>query len=103
MLQEHSITGWNANEISIKGVKEKYYGFQVLGRCEKLEQPNEAGFYTGYEFEYISWDKSDFFSPDETVLLFCTQKIRDILKKYKITDIELTDISKVQTYSISAT
>lgn len=103
LLQEHSITGWKAYEISIKGVKEKYYGFQVLGRCEKLEQPKEAGFYTGYKFDYKSWDKSDFFSPDETVLLFCTQKVRDILKKNKITNIELTDISKVQAYSIGTT
>ncbi|WP_143083852.1 hypothetical protein [Flexibacter flexilis] len=42
LLKKHSITGWKAYEISIKGVKEKYYGFQVLGRCEKLEEPKEA-------------------------------------------------------------
>lgn len=100
LLQEHHITGWRGYEINIKGVEKKYYGFQVVGRCGKLEQPKEAGFYTGYKFDYNSWDKSDFFSPDETVLLFCTQKVRDLLKKNKITNVELTDISKVQAYSI---
>lgn len=100
LLQEHHIIGWRGYEINIKGVEEKYYGFQVVGRCGKLEQPKEAGFYTGYKFDYNSWDKSDLFSPDETVLLLCTQKVRDLLKKNKITNVELTDISKIQAYSI---
>lgn len=103
LLQEHCISGWKGYEISIKGTNEKYYGFQVIGKCGKLEQPKEPGFYTGYKFDYDSWDKSDLFSPNETVLLFCTKKIRDLLKKNKITNIELTDISKVQAYSIGIT
>lgn len=100
LLQEHHITGWRGYEIKIQGVEKKYYGFQVVGRCGKLERPKEAGFYTGLKFDYYSWDKSDFFSPDETVRLFCTQKVRDLLKKNKITNVELSDISKVQAYSI---
>lgn len=81
----------------------KYYGLQVIGKYGKLELPKEAGFYTGFKFDYKSWDKSDFFSPDETVLLFCTQKVRDLLKKNKIANIDLTDINKVQAYSIGRT
>lgn len=100
LLQEHHVTGWKGYEINIKGIEEKYYGFQAVGRCGKLEEPKEAGFYTGFKFDYNSWDKSDLFSPDETVLLFCTQRVRNLLKKNKITNVELTDISKIQAYSI---
>ncbi len=100
LLKEHHITGWKGYEISIKGVDKRYYGIQVVGKCGKLEQPNEAGFYTGYKFDYGSWDKNDLFSPDETVLLFCTKKVRDLLQKNKFTNIELTDIGKVQAYSV---
>jgi hypothetical protein len=100
LLKENHITGWKGYEISIKGVDEKYYGLQVIGRCGELEEPKEAGFYIGFKFDCGSWDKSDLFSPDETVLLFCTKKVRDLLKKNKITNVELTDISKVQAYSV---
>jgi hypothetical protein len=100
LLKEHRITGWKAYEINIKGVNEKYHGLQVTGRCGKLKQPKKAGFYTGYKFDYNNWDKSDLFSPNETVLLFCTKKVRDLLTKNKITNIELKDITKVQAYSV---
>lgn len=74
LLKEHCITGWKGYEISIKGVSEKFYGFQVLGKCGKLELPREVGFYIGYKFDYSSWDRSDFFCPENTALLFVLKK-----------------------------
>ncbi|REA63525.1 hypothetical protein DSL64_03515 [Dyadobacter luteus] len=100
LLKEHLISGWKGYQISISGISEKYYGLQVTGRCGKLEQPKEAGFYKGYKFDYATWDKSNLFSPDETVLLFCTKKVRDLLKKNKITNLDVTDISKIHAYSV---
>lgn len=100
LLKENEITGWKGYEISIKGKDEIYYGFQVTGKCGKLDMPAEAGFYTGYKFDHGSWDKSDFFSPDETMLLFCTEKVQTLLKKQKVTNAELVDINAVQAYSV---
>lgn len=99
LLKEHQITGWKGYEISIKGRNEIYYGFQVTGKCDKLNMPKEAGFYIGFKFNYNSWDRSDFFSPDETSLLFCTKKVQNLFNKYKVTNAELVDISTVQAYS----
>ena len=99
LLKANEITGWEAYKISIKGQNEIYYGFQVTGRCGKLNMPKEAGFYTGYKFDYDSWDKSDFFSPDETMLLFCTEKVQSLLKRHKVSNVYLEDINNVQAYS----
>ncbi|WP_136468603.1 hypothetical protein [Flagellimonas onchidii] len=87
-------------EISIKGKNESYYGFQVTGKCGKLNMPKEAGFYTGYKFDYSSWNRLDFFSPNKTMLLFCTEKVQNLFKKHKVTNVELVDISTVQVYSV---
>lgn len=100
LLKEHNITGWKAYRISIKGNNEEYYGLQIVGRCGKLEQPKDPGFYKGYKFAFDTWDESDLFSPNETVLLFCTKRVRDLFKKHKISNVELTDIGEVQTYSV---
>lgn len=100
LLKENEITGWKGYEISIKGKDEIYYGFQVTGKCGKLDMPAEAGFYTGYKFDHGSWDGSDFFSPDETMLLFCTEKVQTLLKKQNVTNAELANINTVQAYSV---
>lgn len=100
ILQEYQITGWKGYEIKIDGITEKYYGFQVVGKCGKLDRPIEAGFYKGFKFDYNSWDNSDLFSPEGTTLLFCVEKVHDLMMKNKITNIMLTDIAEVRAYAM---
>lgn len=102
LLKENNISGWSSYEIEIEGRSEKYYGFQVTGRCGELDRPKEEGFYTGYKFDHDTWDKSDFFTPNETTLLFCTEKVRKLLEENKITNTELEDIETVETYSFGS-
>lgn len=102
LLLENAISGWTSYEISIKGINDTYYGFQVTGKCGKLIMPPEAGFYTGYKFNHDTWDKADFFSPEETVLLFCTERVKRLFEDHKITNAEFEDINKVSGYSFGA-
>lgn len=102
LLVEHEILGWRGYEVNIKDRIEKYYGFQVLGRCDKIITPDEPGFYVGYKFNHETWDGSDFFSPDESMLLFCTEKVRGLLADNGITNAELVDIDKVEGYSFGS-
>lgn len=102
LLRKNKITGWKGYEIYIVGKREKYYGFQVIGKCGPLNMPKKMGFYTGYKFDYDSWDGSDFFSPDGTMLLFCTSRVYELFKKNKITNAELTDVNLVQAYSVGS-
>ena len=100
LLKDDSVTGWNSYEIVIEGRSEKYYGFQVLGRCGELKRPKEPGFVKGCEFEYTTWDGSDFFCPDGTLYVFCTEKVRQLFIANQITNFELADISTMQWYSV---
>jgi hypothetical protein len=99
LLKDAEITGWNSYDLDIKGRKEKYYGFQVLGRCGELIRPKEAGFVKGYEFEYKTWDESDLFCPKNTLLVFCTSRVTQLLTTNQITNVELAEISTIQWYS----
>ena len=93
LLKDANLTGWNSYEITIEGRNENYYGFQVLGKCGPLKRPPEPGFVTGCEFDYETWDGSDFFCPEETLLIFCTEKAKKLLYTNQVTNIELADIS----------
>ena len=99
LLKESGLTGWRSYEIAIERSTEKYYGFQVLGRCGELKRPAESGFITGYEFDYGTWDGSDFFLPKGTLNLFCTDKAKAFFESNKVTNISLEDISTVEWYS----
>lgn len=100
LLKENNITGWRSYDVDIKGVSEKYYGFQVIGRCGRLIEPEEPGFYTGYKFDIDSWDKTDFFCPQDTVRIFCSEKLYQLIKSNYISNAEIRDITEVRGYSV---
>lgn len=102
LLKESGLTGWSSYEMTIEGRSEKYYGFQVKGRCGELDTPKEAGFYTGYKFDYDTWDGSDFFSPKDTLLIFCSENVKQFFETNKITNVELMNINAVKAYSVGS-
>jgi hypothetical protein len=99
LLQAHQFSGWQTYELNISGVEGRFLGFQIKGKCGKLIEPREAGFHTGYQFDLGSWDGSDFFCPENTVLLFCTSKVIDVLKRNKVTNIAWENINDSVYYS----
>jgi|GEM_PF-1980052 len=99
ILRDNNVSGVKFYEILIENIDEKYYGLQIIGRCGKLLEPHEVGFYKGLKFNINTWDKSDIFSPEETVLFFCNEKVKNILKENKITNVDIEDISQIQGYS----
>ena len=99
LLKDAGFTGWSSYEIAIEANNKKYYGFQVLGRCGALKRPVEPGFVTGCEFDYDTWDGSDFFCPAGTMSVFCTEKAKEFFDLNKVTNISLEDISTVEWYS----
>jgi hypothetical protein len=64
-----------------------------------LYRPKERGFHIGCKFNQSNWDKNDFFSPDGTALIFCTEKVINLIHKYKITNSEVKNINEVENYS----
>jgi hypothetical protein len=99
LLKDAAATGWKIYEISIKGIDKKYFGFLVTGKCGPLKRPATAGFVQGVEFEIETWDGSDFFCAEGTLGVMCTERIKDILIKNKITNLKLGRIDTIQWYS----
>lgn len=99
ILKSNNVSGIKFYKILIENVDEIYYGLQIIGRCGKIKQPKEVGFYKGLKFQFDTWDKSDVFCPEETVLFLCNQKLKNLLKQNKITNIDIEDLSEIQGYS----
>lgn len=99
-LKAAGVTGWKDYEIIIEGVKQKYHGFQVTGKCGPIIKATEPGFVTGCKFEEGTWDGSDFFCPAGALSIFCTEKVRDTFERDEITNWKLTDLEVFRWYSM---
>ena len=114
ILEENDVTGWKVFLIKLYDKKGNevfgYHGFSVIGRCgpvdyEKskiVEKPFVSGgpvckFYKGLYIGLDSWDGSDFFLPGESCRSVITQKAADVLKKNKITNMQLYNLSEYET------
>ncbi len=99
LLKNNNITGWKTYPVSINNVKNKYYGFQIIGKSDKLIEPRDEGFYKGYKFDVNTWDGSDFFSPNDTNLRFITEKLKVLLENNEVTNIDIDNIKDIEAYS----
>lgn len=83
-LDKHSFSGWSCFPIDIIGISDKYYCFQQYGYIGPIVNNNiadisaeefdpEAWDNNISEIEASSWDKTDFFIVENTLLRFCTE------------------------------
>ncbi len=108
ILEENHLTGWKVFPIKLydkKGTEiHGYHGFSFIGKCDQSDyQKSEiiekrlvphgplCKYYKGLIVD--DWDGSDFFTPEATYKTLVTKKAADILKKAKITNLELMNLA----------
>lgn len=99
LLKENNVSGWDCFPIIIENHEEKKYSaFQlssnIAGKILNLEQLNnyEEDF---IKFDQNTWDGSDLFTLENTAVLVCTQRVKDVLEEGKVTNIEFTPVEAV--------
>ena len=108
ILEENHLTGWKVFPIKLydkKGTEiHGYHGFSIIGKCgthdyqkstivEKQFIPN-GPFYKYYKGLFVKdWDGLDFFIPERTYQLLVSSKAADVLKRNKITNLNLKPLS----------
>lgn len=95
ILETHNIKGWSFYPIDIKNLESKYFGFHITGKGGEVTNRDEDGnvpMFKPVEWNEAKWDGSDIFSIEGTAIKVCTQKVKDILEKEKITNIEFRSL-----------
>lgn len=88
-----------------------YYRIQVLGKSGPLIKELSREEVTtrivggpefikkvGLYFTPGSWDGSDFFTPENTLNVFATSKIKNLVNKYKLTNVKMESITEVEMF-----
>jgi hypothetical protein len=113
LLEKNDITGWESYPIIIFDKEEKkvsgYVGFSVIGRSgavdytkseifEKQLVPNgsKSKYYKGLYVGLDKWDGSDFFIPEDTLDIITTEKVMQIIRKYKISNVVLQSLANFE-------
>jgi hypothetical protein len=94
-LEANGITGIWYFPIIIENYPDKiYYCFaitSIAGKILNLKRLNN--FEDDYiDFDTKTWDGSDIFNLDETGIIACTKKVKDILTKHKFTNVEIENL-----------
>jgi len=113
VLEDNNLTGWKTFAVKILNKCgqeiEGYHGFSVIGRCGKIDYskseiiekqlvPNGllGKYYKGLNVGLDKWDGSDFFLPEKYFGIIITEKTANILKKNKITNIKLENLTEIE-------
>lgn len=98
IIESEGFSGFRALPIDIQGENKEYYAIQTYGRCGATRKPLKRGFVIGFKFDFDTWDNSDFFCPEDSSFLFCTERVVKAFRKNKVTNIEFTDIEEAEWY-----
>ena len=113
-FEDNNLTGWKTFEVKILDKQDKeiqgYHGLSITGRCGKIDYSQSeivekrcvpegplGKYYRGLYVGLDKWDGSDFFLPEKNFGTVITNRVADILKKNKFTNICLENLAEIET------
>jgi len=113
-LENNNFTGWKIFDARVFDLKDNeipgYYGFSITGGCgpvsydksEIIEKRLVSNgplikYYQGMQLGLGKWDNSDFFLPEKYFGIMISQRVADVLRKSKLTNIRLENILTIET------
>lgn len=113
ILEENELTGWKTFPIKLYDKKDNeifgYNGFSITGYCDPIDYSKSeiiekkyasngpiVKFYKGKFFDLNSWNGTNFFSPRGKLNIFIDKKTADLLKKNKITNLNLINLAEAE-------
>ena len=94
LLEQEGITGWNSFPIEIVDEPTKdYHAFFVDAMVGKLTNLEALNAYETevHEFDLSSWEGTDFFSHEDSLNIICTEKVKILLERKKVSNMELQE------------
>jgi hypothetical protein len=94
LLEENKISGWSCYPIKIDKVEENYYSFQITGIGGEITNREKDGcvpMFKPIKWDEKGWDGSDIFRLKDSGVKVCTEKVKDLFDKAKITNIIFND------------
>ncbi len=91
ILEENDIKGIKFFPVRIEGVDELYFGIILTSKTGPILN-NEALLKheeDNVKFDINTWDGCDIFTIETTLLFVCTDKVYNLIKRHKITNVKI--------------
>lgn len=91
ILETNHVTGWSCFPIVIEGINEEYFAFQILSKAGPILNIEAVNNYEteNREFDIKTWDGSDIFNLEGTLLIVITPRVKVLLEKAKVSNLEI--------------
>lgn len=95
IFEENKIAGITFYPIIIDGVDLSYY-FYTLVECNSIYEKDEDGdrIYGTFQVDMSSWDGSEIFYLKDSGATVCSLRVKEIIEKNKLSNIEFEDLSE---------
>jgi hypothetical protein len=95
LIEDNNIKGIQFYPIIINGTDFKYYYYKE-NQCSSIYDKDEDGdrIYGTFKVDMASWDGSDIFYLKDSGATVCNTRVKEIIEKAKISNVEFQDLSK---------
>ena len=93
LFELNNISGIVFYPILIKGINEKYFGYDIIGKAGKITNLDSMGLPEIFpiEFNKDEWDGSDVFRFENSGMDMITEIVKDLLLDNKITNLRIDE------------
>lgn len=89
-LAEHRVSGWDCFPIAVPNAPQEYFAFQTLGKAGPILNLEALNNYETdrTEFDESTWDGSDIFNLENTLVVACVPRVKEVLEQARIGNLE---------------
>lgn len=94
ILELNKVEGWNCFPIRIENLDDKYFGIYIESQAGPILNLNEVNNFEveHCEFDESSWDGCDIFTLKDTLLVVCSEKVKDLLEFNKLSNVRFSPL-----------
>jgi hypothetical protein len=91
ILEDNRVTGWGCFPIRIEGIASPYFAFLNLAKAGPILNLEDVNNYRtkNRHFDVATWDGSDIFNLENTLLHVCVPRVKKLLIEAKVTNLEI--------------
>lgn len=95
LIEENNIKGLEFFPIIIEGIDLNYY-YYIEDECNSFYERDEDGdrVYGSFQIDLSTWSGTDIFYLKDSGATVCTLRVKEIIEKAKITNVEFEELSK---------
>lgn len=93
-FEEENVSGISYLKINIKGINDEYFAIIITSKAGPILNSTDYAFGIdkNAEFDKATWDGSDIFTLEDTLIIACTERVKEIIETNKFSNVLIREL-----------